>query len=128
MRGPVSTTELAGRLGEDDLVLLDVRRPAEFVGLVAAPCDPRAGRIPGARNLAVEELLGAGDLDAVRALVGLPSGTEVIAYCHSGNRSAMAVAVLAAAGYEARNYEGSWHEWSRDPALPAETGPAGGTG
>ena len=31
----------------------------------------------------------------------------------------MAVQVLAAAGYEARNYVGSWHEWSRDPSLPA---------
>ena len=59
----------------------------------------------------------------MRALVGEPEGTEVIAYCHSGNRSAMAVQVLTAAGYAARNYTGSWHEWSRDPTLPSETGP-----
>jgi 3-mercaptopyruvate sulfurtransferase SseA len=31
--------------------------------------------------------------------------------------------VLRAAGYDARNYVGSWHEWSRDDSLPAETGP-----
>ena len=120
---PVSTGELAERLGEDGLVVLDVRRPEEFSGAVVAPCDPRPGRIPGARHLELEQLLAAGAADAVRALVGVPVGSEVIAYCHSGNRSAMAVTVLAAAGYEARNYEGSWHEWSRDPALPAETGP-----
>ena len=47
---------------------------------------------------------------------------EVIAYCHSGSRSAIAAHVLSAAGYVARNYVGSWHEWSRDPELPGETG------
>jgi thiosulfate/3-mercaptopyruvate sulfurtransferase len=118
----VTTDELAGRLGEPGLVLLDVRRPEEFAGELAAPCDPRPGRIPGARNVEITVLLGAGDSAAVQALVGEPAGAEVIAYCHSGSRSALAVQVLSAAGYAARNYTGSWHEWSRDPALPAETG------
>ena len=118
----VTTTELAGRIGEPGLVLLDVRGAEEFAGSVVAPCDPRPGRIPGARHLDLMQLLGAGDTEGVRALVGEPEGTEVIAYCHSGNRSAMAVQVLTAAGYAARNYTGSWHEWSRDPTLPSETG------
>ncbi len=120
----VSTGELAARLGEKDLVVLDVRGAEEYSGAVAAPCDPRAGHIPGARHVPLEELFLAGGPDAVRALVGAPAGTEVIAYCHSGSRSAMAVELLVAAGYEGRNYSGSWHEWSRDPALPAETGDA----
>ena len=118
----VTLDELASRLGEPGLVLLDVRRPAEFTGDSTAPCDPRPGRIPGARNLEVTLLLGAGDDAAVRELVGEPTGAEVIAYCHSGSRSGLAVQVLAAAGYASRNYVGSWHEWSRDPSLPAETG------
>lgn len=125
MSDPVSTVELASRLEEGDLVLLDVRSADEFAGLVVAACDPRPGRIPGARHLALEELLFARDPDAVRALVGAPAGQEVVAYCHTGNRSAMAVQVLAAAGYDARNYEGSWHEWSRDPSLPAEVDRSG---
>ena len=119
----VAVDELAGRLGEAGLVLLDVRRPEELAGELTAPCDPRPGRIPGARNVEVTRLLGAGDDEAVRELVGEPAGAEVIAYCHSGSRSALAVQVLAAAGYAARNYVGSWHEWSRDPTLPAEIGP-----
>ena len=122
MTGPITAAELAARLDDDGLVLLDVRSAEEFAGLVVAPCDPRAGRIPGARHLALEELLVAGDPEVVRALVGAPPGTEVVAYCHSGNRSGMAIHVLTAAGYRARNYEGSWHEWSRDPSLPAELG------
>ena len=121
----VTVDELASRLGEPGLVLLDVRRPEEFAGQLTAPCDPRPGRIPGARNVEVTLLLGAGDDAIVRELVGEPAGAEVIAYCHSGSRSALAVQVLAAAGYAARNYLGSWHEWSRDPELPAESDPTG---
>ena len=118
----VTTSELAERLGEPGLVILDVRTPEEFSGAVAAPCDPRAGHVPGALNVDLMALLGAVDADAVRALVGAPAGAEVIAYCHSGSRSAMAAHVLTAAGYAGRNYLGSWHEWSRDPELPAEPG------
>jgi thiosulfate/3-mercaptopyruvate sulfurtransferase len=54
----------------------------------------------------------------VRALVG--DADEVVAYCHSGSRSALATLALRAAGYNARNYAGSWHEWSRHPELPLE--------
>jgi len=43
-----------------------------------------------------------------------------VAYCHSGSRSALAALALRAAGYDARNYPGSWHEWSRHEELPAE--------
>jgi 3-mercaptopyruvate sulfurtransferase SseA len=32
----------------------------------------------------------------------------------------MAVQRLQAAGYDARNYVGSWHEWSADETLPVE--------
>ena len=120
--GPVSTAELAKRLGEQGLVLLDVRTAEEFAGLTVAPCDPRGGRIAGARHVGLDDLFGAsaGGPEGVRELVGAAPGAEVIAYCHSGSRSAAAVQLLAAAGYRARNYEGSWHEWSRDPDLPAE--------
>jgi len=113
----VTLGELRRRLGEDGLALIDVRTSHEFEGLAGAPCDPRQGHIPGARNLALDRLLECRSAVEVRALVGLPEGAEVIAYCHSGNRSSFAVQVLRAAGYEARNYAGSWHEWSRASEL-----------
>jgi thiosulfate/3-mercaptopyruvate sulfurtransferase len=117
----VTLAELRGRLGEQGLALLDVRSPQEFAGAAGAHCDPRQGHIAGARNLPLEELLACRCAEDVRVLVGLPPGSEVIAYCHSGNRSAFAVQVLRGAGYAARNYPGSWHEWSRDAAPAGET-------
>ncbi len=120
----VTLAELRARLDEDGLTLLDVRSPHEYAGKARAPCDPRHGHIPGARNLPLEGLLVCESADEVRDLVALPEGTEVVAYCHSGSRSGIAAEVLRAAGYEARNYVGSWHEWSRDPALPVEAGSA----
>lgn len=108
----VTMAELESRLGDDGLVLLDVRSVAEYDGTMGAPCDPRQGHIPGARNLDVNELLAL-SADELRARVAAPPGAEVIAYCHSGSRSGHAVLALRAAGYAARNYAGSWHEWSR---------------
>jgi 3-mercaptopyruvate sulfurtransferase SseA len=72
----------------------------------------------------VEELFaGPGQprpAEEVRRVVGAPEGAEVVAYCHSGSRSALANLALRAAGYRARNYAGSWHEWSRHLELPLE--------
>ncbi len=115
----VTQDEIAARLGDASLTILDVRTSGEYSGEAGYPCDPRQGHIPGARNIEHSELVGRSP-DDLRTLVGLPQGAEIVAYCHSGARSALAVTALRAAGYDARNYAGSWHEWSRDQALPAE--------
>ena len=117
----IDKDELSSRLDDGGLAILDVRSLWEHTGEVGAPCDPRQGRIPGSLHLALEELMQLGP-EEVRTRLDLPDGAEIAAYCHSGSRSALAVQALRAAGYDARNYVGSWHEWSRDPSLPAEAG------
>jgi thiosulfate/3-mercaptopyruvate sulfurtransferase len=116
--------ELAGRLGDPSLTLLDVRTPDEYSGRRGNNCDPRQGHIPGARLLEVGELFDRPGQPAsperIRELVGLPEDAEIVAYCHSGSRSALATLALRFAGYDARNYAGSWHEWSRHDELPLE--------
>jgi thiosulfate/3-mercaptopyruvate sulfurtransferase len=113
----IELDELATRLGE--LTVLDVRTPAEYDGSGGHDCDPRQGHVPGARNLDVYRLVEMTEAE-IAAELGLEPGAEVVAYCHSGSRSKMAVQILRAAGYEARNFAGSWHEWSRHDELPVE--------
>src|SRR5436189_29732 len=83
---------------------------------------PRQGHIPGARHVHVQDLFaGTGrplPPAEVRARVG--DADEIVTYCHSGSRSALATLALRAAGYDVRNYAGSWHEWSRHEDLPIE--------
>jgi thiosulfate/3-mercaptopyruvate sulfurtransferase len=113
----IAIDELSTRLGS--VPLLDVRTPAEFDGSAGKPCDPRQGHIPGARNVDIYSLMQL-DRDEIDAAIGVESGDEIVAYCHGGSRSAIATQMLRALGYEARNYVGSWHEWSRYDDLPIE--------
>ena len=116
--------ELASRLGDAELTILDVRTPDEFTGRRGSQCDPRQGHIPGAKHVELGMLFAASGQpespERIRELVGRPEGAEVVAYCHSGSRSALATLALRSAGYDARNYAGSWHEWSRHAELPLE--------
>jgi len=117
-------SELASRLDDPALTIVDVRTDEEYTGRRGSPCDPRQGHIPGARHIEVGLLFAApGRPEAperIRELVGRPEGAEVVCYCHSGSRSALATLALRSAGYDARNYAGSWHEWSRHLELPLE--------
>jgi len=114
----IDLAELAGRLA--DVAILDVRTRGEFDGRVGNPCDPRQGHLPGARHLDVSRLMAL-DAPELEAELGLTPGSEVVAYCHSGSRSAVATQILLSLGYDARNYVGSWHEWSRHDELPIES-------
>jgi thiosulfate/3-mercaptopyruvate sulfurtransferase len=113
----IAVDELAARL--EELSILDVRTSGEYDGSLGAPCDPRQGHIPGARHLDLQEMMVLGR-DELRATLGLPDAAEVVVYCHSGSRSRMAAGILSELGLQARNYPGSWHEWSRT-ALPLAT-------
>ena len=113
--------EVAARVDDPTLTILDVRSAAEFRGELGAPCCARQGHIAGSVNVDLADLMRL-DAEGIRDRVGAPEGAEVIAYCHSGSRSALAAQLLRAAGYDARNYVGSWHEWSRDETLPVDAG------
>jgi thiosulfate/3-mercaptopyruvate sulfurtransferase len=113
----IAIAELSVRLGE--VAVLDVRTAPEFDGSAGNSCDPRQGHIPGARNVEVSRLMHL-EREQIEAVVGVEPGAEIVAYCHSGSRSAVATQILRELGYEARNYVGSWHEWSRHDDLPVE--------
>jgi thiosulfate/3-mercaptopyruvate sulfurtransferase len=107
----IEAEELAARLGEAGLTIVDARLPERYRGEVE-PVDPVAGRIPGAVNAPFPEELPAGLADA----------GEIVAYCGSGVTAAVVLLRLAQAGREdAKLYPGSWSDWC-GRGLPAETG------
>jgi thiosulfate/3-mercaptopyruvate sulfurtransferase len=112
----IEIDELSSRLGA--VLVLDVRRAEEYDGTLGNACDPRQGHIPGAVHFPVEDMIFSSE-EELRERLGVADGAEVVAYCHSGSRSATAVQILRDVGYDARNYSGSWHEWSRTE-LPLE--------
>ena len=101
--------ELADLVAAGEVTLLDVRSPAEFAGEAGYPCDPTQGHIEGALNVPLDELM----YDVLASLVGIDTTRRMVTYCHSGQRSEVAAALLRSAGFDAVNYQGSWHEWSR---------------
>jgi thiosulfate/3-mercaptopyruvate sulfurtransferase len=107
----VEAEELAARLDDPRLTVVDARLPERYRGEVE-PIDPVAGRIPGARNAPFPDELPADLLDA----------DEIVAYCGSGVTAAVVLLRLARAGRDdAKLYPGSWSDWC-GRGLPAERG------
>jgi thiosulfate/3-mercaptopyruvate sulfurtransferase len=110
-------------------VVIDAREPARFRG-DTEPVDPRAGHIPGARNLPCRDNVDAdGRFRPIAELrerfgsVGVTDDTSVVSYCGSGVTACHNVIALEYAGFHpGRLYPGSWSQYSADPGRPAATG------
>ena len=122
-------TLTAQQSGAGGVTLLDARAPERFRGEVE-PVDRVAGHIPGAHNLPSGALLTddgtfLGD-DALTELLsdrGIDTNGPLGAYCGSGVTASITVAALAAVGYDAALFPGSWSEWSADPDRLVARGP-----
>ena len=110
-----------------DTVIVDARSVEEYAGKEIDGL-PRPGHIPSAVNIPWSGFLRQDatvkPVSAVREMFhafGMNEQQEVITYCLGGLRSAWVYFLLKLAGYQqVRNYPGSWWEWSRDFAAPAE--------
>jgi thiosulfate/3-mercaptopyruvate sulfurtransferase len=116
--------------------LIDVRSPEEYRGEKLAPdhlpqeSAQRPGHIPGAANIpwakAVDgstgKFLTDQQLGELYGGAGVDAGTDVVAYCRIGERSAHTWFVLhELLGYpNVRNYDGSWTEWGSLVGVPIE--------
>ncbi|HJS42671.1 MAG TPA: molybdopterin-synthase adenylyltransferase MoeB [Gemmatimonadales bacterium] len=100
----ISPQELARERGRNpNLVLLDVREPREV----------EIAHIEGARLIPLRELPGR--------LSELPGHVEIVTFCHHGQRSLQALAILRGAGFgNVRSLAGGIDAWSReiDPGVP----------
>jgi rhodanese-related sulfurtransferase len=104
----VDRDELARRIKAGELIVLDVRPPAEFA----------AGHITGSRSVPMAELR--------RHIRALPKGAEVVAYCR-GPYCAYAdeaVRELTKKGFRARRLADGFPEWRR-AGLPVAVGAEG---
>ncbi len=96
---------------------------------------PRAGHIPGARNVPCRGhvgprgfLLPEHELRARLAAVGVDERTPIISSCGSGVTACLNLLVAEHLGLgEGRLFPGSWSQYSRDESRPVELGadPAG---
>ena len=124
-------------LDNSDIVKLDVRDVDEWVGSSSSPYGidfcPRKGRIPGAVWLEWYRMMKPGEevpifkskeeIQAECSTVGINPDSTVYLYCFKGARASNTFVALKEAGVkDVRMYFGSWNEWSRDPALPIESG------
>jgi rhodanese-related sulfurtransferase len=91
-----SPSQLADRLKQGGVVLLDVRTPAEF----------QSGNIRGSVLVPLQELH--------RRIEDLQKhkGKELVCYCRSGSRSLMAAAQLRKKGFNVAHLEGGMAEWN----------------
>lgn len=104
----IDAGELARRLADPSLALVDARTPNRWRGEPNGVDDP-PGRIPGAANAPWNE-----------PLPELPQG-ELVAYCGSGITACVLLHRAWLAGRDGRLYPGSWSEWSTR-GLPLERG------
>ncbi len=79
----LDAADFASALKAADTVILDVRTPAEYA----------EGHLPGAVNLNVESP------DFTGQIAGLDPSRPYAVYCRSGNRSQVAIAVMAQNGF-----------------------------
>ncbi|MCA0404912.1 MAG: sulfurtransferase [Proteobacteria bacterium] len=122
---------------EPAIAKLDVRDVDEWIGESSSPYGkdfcPRKGRIPGAKWIEWYRMMkptadgprfkSKDEILAECATVGITPETPVYLYCFKGARASNTFLALKEAGVkDVKMYFGSWNEWSRDPALPIETG------
>ena len=99
----ISAGELASRMQQNHLKLLDVREPHEL----------QISALPGAVNIPLGTL-------AAR-LSELDSAQDMVVFCKTGTRSTRALELLASAGFKkVKNLRGGINAWAKDvdPSLP----------
>ncbi len=111
-----------GKLGKDNVAIVDARGTDEYTGENNSEKNKRIGYIPGAQDLGYYTtnfnakdgtLKSAAELKAIYEAKGVTKDKEVIVYCQGGIKAANAYFALKhLLGYpNVKNYVGSWGEW-----------------
>lgn len=112
-------------LKTSNLVFVDARAPQIYEGKIGTP---RAGHIPGAKNLPLAKLY---DDKTYKFLldeklieefkkIGVADGKKIITYCATGNAASMVYFLARELGFNVHLYDGSMDEWANRVELPME--------
>lgn len=133
----VTKEQMFKSLDDPNIVKLDVRDYDEWIAESSSPYGkdfcPRKGRIPGAVWIEWYRMMKSDseipmfrpkeEILAICEEVDIKPDQTVYVYCFKGSRAANTMVALKEAGFkDVRNYYSSWNDWSRDPAMPIETG------
>ncbi|MEA5551502.1 sulfurtransferase [Anabaena cylindrica UHCC 0172] len=131
----VTKDEMLQSIDNPAIIKLDVRDRIEWQGLSSSPYSPdfcpRKGRIPNSIWLEWHLLMNSeaqipmfrspAEILKICESVGITSDSIVYIYCFKGSRAANTMIALQEAGIQAKNYFGSWNEWSRNASLPIDS-------
>ena len=117
---------LKANLKKDNLKIID-GRTANFWDGSSAGGQPRAGRLPGAKNIPFNTLADEKNLfkdDATLRKIFEDAGVKpydnVVTYCHIGQQGTVPYFIARKLGYKAALYDGSFQEWSALADAPVE--------
>lgn len=122
----VNTKWINNNMGKQGLVLIDVRTPAEYEGKIRPFQEKRAGHLPGAINIPLDEYVDNNykfedkeDIVAVLDKYGVTPDDEIVVYDTAGVRAAFVTMALRYAGYhKSQCYDEGFQAWAGDSSLP----------
>ncbi len=124
----IATTDwLDNNLDNPDVVIVDARGEEAYTGTYKDKRLTKHGHITGAFNLFYWDLMTerkpvvfrrTDQLESLFSENGMKPGAIVVAYCDTGIFAAQVYFVAKHLGYDARFYDASFQEWSRDDTRP----------
>ncbi|MEM1865796.1 MAG: rhodanese-like domain-containing protein, partial [Ignisphaera sp.] len=122
----VSKRYVLERIGKS--IIVDVRDPEVYFGIVTEPWGPIPGHIPTAKNLPTpwiwtpEGMYRPIDVieKMVQGVIGTDKDREIIVYCGVGGYSSVLWYVLTQilSYTNVKIYDGGWQEWLKEPQGP----------
>jgi thiosulfate/3-mercaptopyruvate sulfurtransferase len=117
----ITTAELSSRLGEEGLIVVDLRPLPHYNGWLE-PGATRGGHVPGAVALPADWLSRLDDAELLARLESkaLDTASEIVVYGDADGASLFHSRMAEHLQVPVRTYTAGWAEWRADPGLPIE--------